>query len=79
MADLSYATYIESEGKYITLATLYAPNEDDPIFFQKFFNHLHDFQCDELMIGGDFNLVLDIDKDKKGGRYRTQLKIRKTA
>ena len=68
---------IESKGKYITLATLYAPNEDNPIFFQNFFNHLRDFQCDEVMIGGDFNLVLDIDKDKKGGRYRTHLKSAK--
>ena len=30
-----------------------------------------DFQCDDLIIGGDFNLILDLDKDKKGGRYKT--------
>ena len=32
--------------------TLYAPNEDEPSFFQDFFDHLSDFQCDDL-IGGD--------------------------
>ena len=65
---------IETEGKCITctLATLYAPNEDEPSFFQDFFDHLSDFQCDDLIIGGDFNLILDLDKDKKkGGRYKT--------
>ena len=61
---------IETEGKCITLATLYAPNEDEPSFFQDFFDHLSDFQCDDLIIGGDFNLILDLDKDK-GGRYKT--------
>ena len=62
---------IETEGRCITLATLYAPNEDEPSFFQDFFDHLSDFQCDDLIIGGDFNLILDLDKDKKGGRYKT--------
>ena len=41
---------IETEGKCITLATLYAPNEDEPSFFQGFFDHLSDFQCDDLII-----------------------------
>ena len=59
---------VKSGGKYITLATLYAPNDDEPCFFQDFFDHLRDFQCEDLIIGGDFNLVLDIEKDKKGGR-----------
>ena len=62
---------IKTEGKYITLATLYAPNNDEPIFFQDFFDHLLDFRCEDLIIGGDFNLVLDLDKDKKSGRFKT--------
>ena len=36
-----------------------------------FFDHVLDFQCEDFIIGGDFNLVLDLDKDKKGGRART--------
>ena len=67
-----------SEGKCITLATLYAPNEDELSFFQDFFDHLSDFQCDDLLIGGDFNLILDLDKDKKGGRYKTHTRAVKT-
>ena len=58
---------IETEGKCVTLATLYAPNEDEPSFFQHFFDHLSDFKWDDLKIGGDFNLILHLDKDKKGG------------
>ena len=70
--------HIETEGKCITLATLYAPNEDEPSFFQDFFDHLSDFRCDDLIIGGDFNLILDLDKDKKGGRYKTHTRSVKT-
>ena len=69
---------VKSEGKYITLATLYAPNDDEPCFFQDFFDHLRDFQCEDLIIGGDFNLVLDIEKDKKGGRPKTHTRSVKT-
>ena len=65
---------IETEQKCVTLATLYAPNVDDPRFFELFFDHLYDFECDEIIIGGDFNLVLNIDMDKKGGLARTHLK-----
>ena len=38
------------------MAVLYAPNDDDPSFFLNFFDHLNDFKCDEVIIGGDFNL-----------------------
>ena len=32
------------------------------------------FKCDEIIIGGDFNLVLDVAKDKTGGRPTTHWK-----
>ena len=56
---------IETKQKCVTLATR---------FFELFFDHLYDFECDEIIIGGDFNLVLNIDMDKKGGLARTHLK-----
>ena len=62
---------IDANGKPITLANIYAPNDDDPNFFKSFFEHLSDFQCEEIIIGGDFNVVLDLEKDKKGGLART--------
>ena len=65
---------IKTNEKLITLATIYAPNEDDSGFFERFHDHLRDFQCDDIIIGGDFNLVLDIDIDKKGGLAKTHTK-----
>ena len=50
---------------------MYAPNDDEPTFYRKFFNDVLDFRCEDLIIGGDFNLVLDLGKDKKGGRAKT--------
>ena len=50
---------------------MYAPNDDEPTLYQTCFDHVLDFQCEDLIIGGDFNLVLDLDKDKKGGRANT--------
>ena len=51
--------------RQLTLVNLYAPNDDDPNFFTSVFEYLVDFQCDEVIIGGDYNLVLDVEKDKK--------------
>ena len=31
---------IKTKQKHITLATIYAPNNDDPTFFEGFFEHL---------------------------------------
>ena len=54
---------------------LYAPNNDDPTFFTSVFERLADFKCDEVIIGGDYNLVLDVEKDKKGGLCKNLQKI----
>ena len=32
------------------------------------------FRGEEIIIGGDFNLVLDVEKDKRGGLARTHQK-----
>ena len=67
-----YIVYdIKTDEKLFTLANIYAPNEDDPTFFKQVFDHLHDFACKEIILGGDFNLVLDVKEDKKGGLPRT--------
>ena len=69
---------ITANKKCMTIATLYAPNDDDPNFFLDFFDHLNDFQCDEIAIGGDFNLVLELYMDKKGGLAKTHTESVKT-
>ena len=45
-----------------------------PNFFTSVFERLADFKCDEVIIGGDYNLVLDVEKDKKGGLAKTHKK-----
>ena len=60
-------TYTDPQGRFIicdiktnekcfTLGNIYAPNEDNPTFFLDFFDHLADFKCDDIIIGGDYNL-----------------------
>jgi len=39
--------------------------------FRLFFDHLSNLKCGEIIIGGDCNLVLDVEKDKRGGLART--------
>ena len=63
-----------TNGKQLTLINIYAPNDDNPTFFTSVFEHLDDFKCDEIIIGGDYNLVLDIENDKKGGLAKTHKK-----
>lgn len=59
------------------MANTYAPNEDDPDFFSEFFSNLSSFICEDIILGGDFNLVLDLLKDKKGGLPRTHKNVSK--
>ena len=59
---------IKLESKILTLVNIYAPNEDKPTFFQNVLNQLLCFDCSEIILGEDFNLALDVQKDKTGGR-----------
>ena len=60
----------------MTLANLYAPNNDSPEFFADVNNKIYEFENNSLIIGGDFNLVLTVELDKKGGRPVTHEKCR---
>lgn len=64
----------DKEGRYVlvrgfladeavTMLSIYGPNQDDPNFFVNLFISI---TCPptELIIGGDFNLVLDPAKDR---------------
>ena len=79
----------DKEGKYIIIdlevgelismiCNIYAPNKDDPIFFQNIREQMTMFRCEETILGGDFNLVMDVKKDKRGGKsttHRNALKV----
>ena len=58
---------IKIENSIFSVANVYGPNQDDPCFFQEFFQKLITFSAKDLIIGGDFNLILNDTLDKIGG------------
>jgi len=62
---------ISLNDEQLTLINIYGPNIDNPIFFENICGKLQDFNCESIIWGGDFNLVLDVSLDKKGGIPRT--------
>ena len=51
----------------LSVSVSFSLNNDDPFFFDNVFNTSSYFECEEIILGGDFNLVLNAQKDKKGG------------
>ena len=47
----------------IMLINLYAPNSDDLLFFTNLFQCVMEGDSTDTILGGDFNLVLDVNKD----------------
>ncbi len=60
----------------LSLCNIYAPNEDNPEFFKNAFTLLENIENSTKIIGGDFNLVMDIKLDKKGGAPSTNFNAR---
>ena len=51
------------------LANIYAPNTDEPSFFTEIFRQLDKAETCDKIIGGDFNLVMNTELDRKGSDY----------
>ena len=68
---------IKADDTCLTLANIYAPNEDSPAFLHDFFYHLSDFKCEDIVIGGDYNLVLDLDTTREGAVLKHTKTVRK--
>ena len=51
-----------------SLANIYAPNWDDEAFIKSFFSALPDVDAHNLIIGGDFNCVLNPELDRSTAR-----------
>ena len=54
---------LDIDGIILTLCNIYAPNADSPHFFEEKFSALKDY-CERLIIIGDFNMVMDLKKDR---------------
>ena len=62
---------IKIENQLYTIANIYGPNNDDSQFFKQFGENLLDLNGDNIILAGDFNLVLEVEKDKQGGNSST--------
>lgn len=51
-------------GQRVALANIYGPNWDDPQFFSSFIHILPDLTDHQLILGGDFNCVLNPQLDR---------------
>lgn len=57
----------------VTLANVYGPNWDDPLFFTNFIAALPDLNNNQLILGGDFNCVLHPKLDKSNPRPNSKI------
>ena len=65
---------VEIDEIRVTSGSIYGPNEDNPKFYTEVIQQIESIPNDNRIIGGDYNLVLDLEKDKKGGRRTTNKK-----
>ena len=61
----------------ITVGTIYGPNEDDPNFYRHLFHEIGDIGNEEIIIGGDWNLVLNHNIDYHNYRNINNPRARK--
>lgn len=50
--------------KKMTIANIYGPNTDDPQFFHTFFSSIANLPQSVIIIGGDFNTVIEPTQDE---------------
>ena len=62
---------LEINSLRLLIGTIYGPNRDDPDFYIKFIETIEGFDNANCIIGGDWNFVLDLEFDKKGGLSQT--------
>lgn len=55
-------------GHLVMLVNIYAPNVDDEQFIRSIISKLPDIDTHQLIIGGDFNLVLNTNLDRSSSK-----------
>ena len=61
-----------------TIANYYGPNDDNPIHATNMIGKIEELANPHTIIGGDFNFVFDLQKDKLNGNMKTNFKCRST-
>ena len=68
---------MDIQGKEITLVNIYGPNEDNPHFYENLIQKISEFENENVIKCGDWNLVLDIEKDYDNYLHVNNPKARK--
>lgn len=61
-----------------TLVNLYGPNEDEPIFYENLKRYIEEFENETFLICGDWNLILEPQKDMFNYKHINNPKARET-
>ena len=61
---------IQMNDQLIAITNLYAPNEDNPAFFEQIFKIVESLKCDQHIFAGDYNFVLNSEHDHWGSTVR---------
>ena len=65
---------ITIDNTRFTLAAIYAPNTDSPEYFSSLRQKIESIPNNDRIIGGDYNLVLNLLLDKRGGKNTTHIR-----
>ena len=68
---------MELQGKELILVNLYGPNEDNPQFYKNIFKIISEFENENVIMCGDWNLVLEPEKDCRNYLHENNPKSRK--
>ena len=60
---------LQMEETKLTLCNLYAPNVDDPRFFVNLLEKVNEYENEHVIIGGDFNLVMEPEMDRLNSKF----------
>lgn len=67
---------ISIHNQHFSLINIYGPNTDNPKFFQEIFQKVDDIGNTDFIICGDFNLILDPNKDCSNYKHVNNPKAR---
>ena len=62
---------VKIANQLIRLVIIYGPNQDQPDFFSELLTNLRNAAEDHVVIGGDFNVIIDPKLDRRGGQPTT--------